>query len=126
MPLLYREAIRTEAVDGTLRSDPHALSLLNRRLTLQAHREGLAYLPIADPLWDINIQLVCRLAFVDSRPVLTLLASWRDAACRPNLAKPWSCELSNPHPRRKLNDRVRQQHGAVNSMRILISPLMRL
>lgn len=55
-------------------------AIVNEIMVPRARREGLLPLTIQDPLWGIRIQLICRLAFVDSRPIKSILATWRHAA----------------------------------------------
>lgn len=52
-------------------------AIVNEVMVPRAMREGLLPLKVHDLLWDIQIQLICRLAFIDSRPIRSILATYK-------------------------------------------------
>lgn len=51
-------------------------TIVNEMVLPRAQRRGIFQLPLDDPLWVIHIELICKLAFIDSRPIRTLLDAW--------------------------------------------------
>ena len=54
-------------------------AIVNEIMVPRAKRDGLLPLALEDPLWSMRIQLICRLAFVDSRPIRTILRAWKES-----------------------------------------------
>jgi len=51
-------------------------AIVNEVMLPAAMNQGLTPIPLDDPLWVIHIELICKLAFIDSRPIKALLRAW--------------------------------------------------
>lgn len=55
-------------------------AIVNEVILPKASREGLLPLPLADPLWSIDIDLMCKAAFANSRPITAIRTAWKKQA----------------------------------------------
>jgi len=57
-------------------------AIVNEVMIPAARQRGLSPLGLDDELWVIHIELICILAFIDSRPIQTLLQGWVSTAAQ--------------------------------------------
>ena len=84
-----RAAVRTSDVSvmlDVLAATDH-FAIVNEIMLPRAKTLGLMPLALDDLLWVIHIELICKLAFVDSRPIRQLLASWKQHDARQPAAR---------------------------------------
>lgn len=53
-------------------------AIVNEMVLPRAVREGVLPLKLADRLWHLDIDLMCKRTFVDSRPVTFIRTAWRE------------------------------------------------
>lgn len=79
-------AMRTNSVSvmlDVLAATDH-FAIVNEIMVPRAEFQGLLPLTVDDPLWLIHIELICKLAFIDSRPIKTLLRAWGAPSLAPS------------------------------------------
>ncbi|HTN64002.1 MAG TPA: LysR family transcriptional regulator [Devosia sp.] len=71
-------AMRTNSVSVMLQvlAATDHFAIINEVMLPAAMQQGLVPIALHDALWVIHIELICKLAFIDSRPIKALLRAW--------------------------------------------------
>lgn len=75
MPTALQTTSMTLTLD--LLSATDYFAIVNEIMLPRALKQGLKPLPLRDALWHIDIDLMCKQAFADSRPVKTIRTAWQ-------------------------------------------------